>query len=54
MLEQRANERPLGSPSLDMPVVLECQEGLALNCVLSNSFGFGGTNASLAFKRFDA
>ncbi|HJO71386.1 MAG TPA: beta-ketoacyl-ACP synthase I, partial [Rhodospirillales bacterium] len=23
----------------DMPVVLECQDGLALNCVLSNSFG---------------
>ncbi|MDP6572899.1 MAG: beta-ketoacyl-ACP synthase I [Rhodospirillales bacterium] len=38
----------------DMPVVLERQDGLALNCVLSNSFGFGGTNATLAFKRFDA
>jgi 3-oxoacyl-[acyl-carrier-protein] synthase-1 len=22
-----------------------------LDCVMSNSFGFGGTNASLAFKR---
>jgi 3-oxoacyl-[acyl-carrier-protein] synthase-1 len=25
-----------------------------LNCVLSNSFGFGGTNASVVFKRLDA
>jgi 3-oxoacyl-(acyl-carrier-protein) synthase len=25
-----------------------------LNCVLSNSFGFGGTNASLAFTRVAA
>jgi 3-oxoacyl-[acyl-carrier-protein] synthase-1 len=24
-----------------------------LNAVLSNSFGFGGTNASLIFKRFE-
>jgi 3-oxoacyl-[acyl-carrier-protein] synthase-1 len=38
----------------DMPIVRERQEGLHLNCVLSNSFGFGGTNASLAFRRFDA
>lgn len=26
----------------------------AVNTVLSNSFGFGGTNASLVFRRFDA
>jgi 3-oxoacyl-[acyl-carrier-protein] synthase II len=26
----------------------------AINTVLSNSFGFGGTNASLVFRRFDA
>lgn len=25
-----------------------------LNCVISNSFGFGGTNATLAFKRLEA
>ena len=25
-----------------------------LGCVLSNSFGFGGTNASIVFKRLDA
>jgi 3-oxoacyl-(acyl-carrier-protein) synthase len=25
-----------------------------LDCVLSNSFGFGGTNASVVFKRLEA
>jgi len=27
---------------------------VTLGCVLSNSFGFGGTNASLVFKHVDA
>jgi 3-oxoacyl-(acyl-carrier-protein) synthase len=27
---------------------------VTLGAVLSNSFGFGGTNASVAFKRLDA
>ena len=34
----------------EMPLVTEVQEDRELNCVLSNSFGFGGTNASLVFK----
>ena len=34
----------------DMPIVRERREQ-ELNCVLSNSFGFGGTNATLAFQR---
>ncbi len=36
-----------------MPIVLSRQDNVEINCVLSNSFGFGGTNAALAFQRFD-
>jgi 3-oxoacyl-[acyl-carrier-protein] synthase I len=38
----------------DMPIVRERRDGVAIGCVLSNSFGFGGTNASLVLKRLDA
>jgi 3-oxoacyl-[acyl-carrier-protein] synthase I len=37
----------------DMPLVTERIDDAEINCVMSNSFGFGGTNAALAFKRFD-
>ena len=37
----------------DMPLVRERMDNVVLNCVLSNSFGFGGTNASLAFKAYN-
>ncbi|MEC8210809.1 MAG: beta-ketoacyl-ACP synthase I [Pseudomonadota bacterium] len=35
----------------DMPIVQETRENAGLNCILSNSFGFGGTNGSLVMKR---
>ncbi len=36
----------------DIPIVRERQDNVTLNAVLSNSFGFGGTNASLVFQRY--
>ena len=36
----------------DMPIVRERVDNVELNTVLSNSFGFGGTNASLVFQRY--
>ena len=36
----------------DMPIVQERRDNVALNTVLSNTFGFGGTNASLVFRRW--
>jgi len=37
-----------------MPIVRENQENVTLNTVMSNSFGFGGTNACLIFQRFES
>jgi len=48
-----ANVDELDAAAEDMPIVLERQDNVQLNAVISNSFGFGGTNATLAFKRFE-
>jgi len=36
----------------DIPIVRQRQDNADLNLVISNSFGFGGTNATLAFRRY--
>src|ERR1700677_1514393 len=51
---ESANIKTLDPVFADMPIVRERRDNVTLGCVLSNSFGFGGTNASIVFKRLDA
>jgi 3-oxoacyl-[acyl-carrier-protein] synthase-1 len=51
---ESANIENLDPAFADMPILRERRDGVTLGCVLSNSFGFGGTNASVVFKRLDA
>src|SRR5690348_16661824 len=51
---ESANIENLDPAMADMNIVRERRDNVNLNCVLSNSFGFGGTNASVVFKRVDA
>ncbi len=46
-----ANIETLDTEAEGMPVVMELDTTTKLNQIMSNSFGFGGTNASLIFQR---
>ena len=50
---ESANIENIDPAMADMPIVRERQDNVKLGCVLSNSFGFGGTNASIVLKRLD-
>jgi len=51
---ESANIDNLDPDFADMPIVRERKDNIALGAALSNSFGFGGTNACVVFKRLDA
>ena len=48
-----ANIQQLDPAANDLPIQRERKDNAGLRTVMSNSFGFGGTNASLIFQRFE-
>ena len=46
-----ANINEMDEEAKKFPIVAKTETGVTLNTVMSNSFGFGGTNAALIFEK---
>tara|TARA_B100000676_G_scaffold126091_1_gene125385 strand:- start:129 stop:758 length:630 start_codon:yes stop_codon:yes gene_type:complete len=46
-----ANINEMDEDAKKFPIVTQTEKGVSLNSVMSNSFGFGGTNATLIFEK---
>jgi len=51
---QSANIQEIDPAAVDMPIARERIDNANLRTVMSNSFGFGGTNACLIFTKYNA
>ncbi|MGR8950917.1 MAG: beta-ketoacyl-ACP synthase I [Gammaproteobacteria bacterium] len=51
-LSASANISHLDPAAEGIPIVRARQDNVTLNTIMSNSFGFGGTNATLVFERY--
>jgi len=52
-LSASANITQLDAGAAGIPIVRERKDNITLNTIMSNSFGFGGTNATLIFQRYN-
>ena len=50
---ESANIEEIDPAFADMPIVRERIDNVEVNTVLSNSFGFGGANATLVMQRYN-
>ena len=46
-----ANVNEMDDEAQNFPIVTKVEKDVNLNSVMSNSFGFGGTNATLIFEK---
>lgn len=51
-IQASANIETLDEQAVGMPIVTRRQDNVSLNTIMSNNFGFGGTNACLVFQRY--
>lgn len=51
-IAESANIENIDEQADGIPIARQRQDGVDLDIVMSNSFGFGGTNASLVFQRY--
>ena len=50
-LAASANVKDMDDEAKKFPIVTKVEKDVKLNSVMSNSFGFGGTNATLVFEK---
>ncbi|MCW8831285.1 MAG: beta-ketoacyl-ACP synthase I [Gammaproteobacteria bacterium] len=53
-IQASANIETMDEQAEGMPIVTERQDNVTLNTIMSNNFGFGGTNACLVFQRYQS
>ena len=52
-ISSSANIENMDEKAKNFPIVTKVEKDKELNCTMSNSFGFGGTNATLVFEKLN-